>query len=108
MAHLYDIESGKPSIGDYDVKEMTLIAKRYGPWSDDLSAFFKAAKQYPLFEEAETSTERSKAKVLKGGNGKAEAPKANGKAEGEKPKSDLGSIKEHVARKRGKAPAARA
>jgi hypothetical protein len=114
----YDLESGKPSIGDYDVKEMTLIAKRYGAWSDDLSAFFKAAKQYPLFEveeaPAETKDEK-KAKVLKGGNGKAEALKTEGngkdnaKDETQKaPVANLGSIKDQVAKKRGRAPAARA
>jgi hypothetical protein len=100
----YDLESGKPSIADYDVKEMTLIAKRYGAWSDDLTAFFKAAKQYPLFEEGETQPTAASPRVVKAGNGKAEAPKANGKDE--KPK--LASLKDAVAKKRGRTPAARA
>lgn len=106
----YDLETGKPSIGDFDVKEMTVIAKRYGAWNDDLSAFFKAAKQYPLFEveDAEDKpTTEPKAKVVKQpGNGKveAEAAKANGKGSGNgnPPASNIGSLKEHVARKRGR------
>jgi hypothetical protein len=111
----YDLESGKPSISEYDVKEMTLIAKRYGAWSDDLSAFFKAAKQYPLFEEAETSTENGKtARVVKGGNGKTQAKAegngkgGNGKAES-KPEAtpNLSSLKDEVARRRGRTRPAR-
>lgn len=106
----YDIESGKPTIGDYDVKEMTLIAKRYGAWSDDLSAFFKAAKQYPLFEEPEAQpAEPIKAKVVKAENGKSAEAKASGNGAAEKPKPSLQSLKQHVAEKRGrKSPAARA
>lgn len=108
----YDDETGKPSLIDYDVKEFSVIAKLYGDWNDDLSTFFKAAKQYPLFE---TEAQPPAAKVVKGGNGHVDAKaNGNGKTENAKPEgnskptvSDLGSIKEHVARKRGRGPAAR-
>ena len=89
----YDVDTGKPTLIDYDVREFSIIAKLYGAWNDDLDTFLKAAKEFPLFADLE---EAPKAKVVKAAAG-------NGKIvdEGEKPKSDLLPIKEQVAKKRG-------
>lgn len=109
----YDLDTGKPSLIEYDVKEMSVIAKLYGAWNDDLATFLKVAKQHPLFEDienqpahtplVETASDEAKeqARVLKGnGNGaaveKTEKPKGgNGVAE----------LKSEVARRRGSARA---
>lgn len=106
----YDVETGRPTLIDYDVQAHTRNVKKYGAWSRNLHLFLAAAKQAPLFEHlpeiAETaevtqSTEPNaaqQAKILKG-NGKD-----NGKAD-EAPKPDnnvLRDIKEEVARRRGR------
>jgi hypothetical protein len=109
----YNLDTGKPALIDFDVKEFSVIAKLYGAWNDDLGLFLKTAKEHPLFddldnrsfepiEEAETAAPEP-VKVVKAGNGKAEETPSP--AEPEKP-AKLDSIKEHVAKKRGRAPAA--
>lgn len=112
LCHLWVNEEGKLTMLPHDVEEFSQVIKRHGLYLADIEHFAAIAAKHvkqidlPL---AETSTpEESKIKVLKGGNGKAEAQKANGKAEAEKPKSNLGSLKDQVAKKRGRAPAARA
>lgn len=116
----YDDKTGKPSVGDFDVKEMTMTAKLYGPWSDDLQLFLKTAKQHPLFEDlenqpvqpspAETAApaEKREEKNGKAKVEKAAKPNGNGKDKsGEAPKpSGLASLKDEVARRRGGKPAA--
>lgn len=110
----YDLDTGKPSLVDYDVKEFSVIAKLYGAWNDHLSRFLKTAKQHPLFDDIEdpipvaaTPTEPTaaqQAKILKGGNGKANG---NGHAKDEaKPKGNgVSDLKAEVARRRGGKPA---
>lgn len=108
----YDLDTGKPSLIDYDVKEMSVIAKLYGAWNDDLATFLKVAKQHPLFEDLDnmpdapgpvTASEEAKAqaRVLKGGNGKD-----NGKVDESKPvATGVTDLKKEVARRRGGAQA---
>lgn len=104
----YNLDTGKPTLIDFDVKEFSVIAKLYGAWNDDLGLFLKTAKEHPLFEDldnrsfepapvAEETVETEPIKVVKAGNGKAAdtAP-----IEAEKPAPVLDSIKEHVAKKR--------
>jgi len=109
----YSIDTGKPTLIDFDVKEFSIIAKLYGAWNDDLGLFLKTAKEHPLFQDldnrdfqpAEESTEppaEAQPKVVKAGNGKA--PETDTKAKDLKP-ADLPSIKDHVAKKRGRATA---
>lgn len=111
----YNLDTGKPSLIDFDVKEFSVIAKLYGAWNDDLGMFLKTAKEHPLFHDldnrdfqpVEETTEASaepQPKIVKSGNGKAVEPKS----EPEPAKSTkLPSIKEHVAKKR-KRPSATA
>jgi hypothetical protein len=105
----YNIDTGKPTLIDFDVKEFSIIAKLYGAWNDDLGLFLKTAKEHPLFDDLdsrsfepvveEVGAEEKAPKVVKAGNGAAdhveEAPEAA------KP-ADLPSIKEHVAKKRSR------
>jgi putative metallopeptidase len=103
----YNIDTGKPTLIDFDVKEFSIIAKLYGAWNDDLGLFLKTAKEHPLFEDLENRSfepvaepeqpdAEAEPKVVKGGNGKAvDTPNQS-----EAPKSDLPSIKDHVAKKR--------
>lgn len=102
----YNLDTGKPSLIEFDVKEFSVIAKLYGAWNDDLGMFLKTAKEHPLFEDLdnrsfepveEETTETEPVKVVKAGNGKVEevneAPPAA---------ASLPSIKDHVAKKRGR------
>jgi hypothetical protein len=111
----FNLDTGKPMLIDFDVKEFSVIAKLYGAWNDDLGLFLKTAKEHPLFDdldnrsfepevvEAEASApENEPIKVVKAGNGKTEEVPAT--VEPEKP-AKLDSIKEHVAKKRGRQPA---
>lgn len=99
----YNLDTGKPSLIDYDVKEFSVIAKLYGAWNDDLGLFLKTAKEHPLFDDLDNQSFEpveeeetvQPAEAAATGNGKAE----------EAPKPDLPSIKDHVAKKRGR-PAA--
>lgn len=91
----YNLETGRPTILDFDAAVMTLNVKRFGAWHEDLDKFLTAAKDFPLFKDLDESvTEAPKVK-------KAAAGAGNGKTE-EPPKSDLGSIKDQVAKKRGR------
>lgn len=106
----YNVDTGKPSLIDFDVKEFSIIAKTYGAWNDDLGRFLQTAKTHPLFEdidnqsfelvvEEEKADEVELVKVIKADNGKA----AEVETPPEAPKpSDLPSIKEHVAKKRAR------
>jgi len=109
----YNIDTGKPTLVDFDVKEFSVIAKLYGAWNDDLGLFLKTAKEHPLFQDLDnrdfTPAEPAEAptdtqpKVVKAGNGKT-ADDAAKQPEAPKP-ANLPSIKDHVAKKRGRAPA---
>lgn len=110
----FNIDTGKPSLVDYDVKEFSVIAKLYGAWNDDLNLFLRTAKQHPLFDDLEDTplpsepeqttepTAAQQAKVLKGGNGTG-----NGKSKQEpsdkveKSGNGLNDLKQVVAEKRG-------
>jgi hypothetical protein len=102
----YNVDTGKPSILDYDIKEFSVIAKLYGAWNDDLSLFLKTAKQHPLFEDldSEVAADKGTPKIVKAGdfagNGKAETVT-------EVAASVVPSLKEQVAKKRGRAATAR-
>lgn len=106
---IYDNESGKPSLIDYDVKEFSIIAKLYGAWNDDLNLFLKTAKQHPLFEDLDSTPDpeppaqaasaeaKQQITILKG-NGKA---KDNGADKSEEPKANgIADLKQEVARRR--------
>lgn len=110
----YDIDTGKPSLVEYDVKEMSVIAKIYGAWNDDLATFLKVAKQHPLFEDLENqpatqpveqsaATGNGKAtKVVKPGNGPTvEKPPVETTKSG----NGVRDLKQEVARRRGGARA---
>lgn len=112
----YDLDTGKPTLIDYDVKEFSVIAKLYGAWNDDLGLFLKTARQHPLFDDLEQfeptpapaaePTAAQQAKILKGGNGNGkEKPK-----EESKPKANgVADLKAEVAKRRSgrAAPAAK-
>jgi len=112
----YNVDTGKPSLVDYDVKEFSVITKLYGAWNDDLGLFLKTAKSHPLFEDLDNQTfepvvepeaeEKEPVKVVKAGNGKAEEVEAQ--PEAPKAAADLPSIKDHVAKKRKREPIASA
>jgi len=95
----FDLDSGKPSIIEYDVKEFSQIARLYGGWNADLDIFLKAAKPEPLFEWLNDAEAKGKVKVVKPTAG-------NGKVTEEAPKSDLSSLKQEVAKKRGRGASA--
>jgi hypothetical protein len=99
----YDSETGKPTVGDYDVHAITLNAKRFGAWNDDLDRFLTAAQDFPLFRELDEAVTEPKPKVVKAsaGTGKIVDPDADAKAT-EPPKPDLPSITEHANQKRGR------
>ncbi len=110
----YNIDTGKPSLIDFDVKEFSIIAKLYGAWNDDLGLFLKTAKEHPLFDDIDNQTfepaaaevetpEAEPIKVVKAGNGKVEEAPAPG--EPETAVKPLDSIKDHVAKKRGRVAA---
>ncbi len=60
----YDTETGKPTLVDFDVHAMTLNAKRFGAWNEDLDRFLTAAQDFPLFKELDEAVTDTK------GNGK--------------------------------------
>lgn len=92
----YDTETGKPTVSDYDVHAITLNAKRFGAWNEDLDRFLTAAQDFPLFKDLDEGVTDPKPKVKKAaagatfeGNGAREDP----------PVSKVESIK---AKKRGR------
>jgi len=103
---IYDDETGRPSIADYDAKLHGANLAHYGAWNDEIQRVLKAPKDLPLFEENGKPKEQE-VKVVKAGNGKVVDPDINGKAT-ETPKSDLPSISDHANQKRGRSRAHRA
>lgn len=111
---LYDDESGRPAILDYDVAAFTLNVKRFGAWHEDLEKFLGASSEFPLFKDldepkppaepgpTEPVTPQSEAQrqvvVLKGGNGKSES---NGSDKEEPKPNGVAELKNEVARRRG-------
>lgn len=125
----FDSESDRCSMIEHDVTEFTAIVKRHGLWHHDLDTFVKAAKQQslafdssaphpgPLPEvEGEKSTSAREAEpakgngvtVVKAGTVEAEVEAVSSPAPPSPSASELGSIKEHVARKRKRTTEARA
>lgn len=109
----YNAETGRPTIIDYDVNAHSRNVKKYGAWNEDLTHFFAAAKQAPLFETQPEIAEQTAAepgpekqvKILKGGNGK----EGNGKDTTPQPGSPSGvrELKDEVSRRRtGRQPSA--
>ena len=96
----YDTESGRPTVLDYDAKAYVANLKRFGAWNDDLESLLKHADEFPLFADLDESV--TGVKVQKAAAG---AAAGNGKAE-TAPKSELGSLKDQVAKKRGRAAGA--
>ena len=90
---VYDDETGKPSIMEYDAKVYGSNLKRYGAWNHEIERLFEATKELPLLEGLDKA---AAPKVVKAnGNGKeAEAPPAP---------AALPPITEAVAKKRGRA-----
>jgi hypothetical protein len=88
---IYDDETGKPSVLEYDAKVHNSNLKRFGAWNNELEKLIDATKELPLIEIAEG---KDKVKIQKAAAG-------NGKAE-ETPKSDITSLKQDVAKKRGR------
>jgi hypothetical protein len=86
--------------------------KRHGLWNHDLTVFVTAAKQQSLQFDTETSATAPPpeapptAKVVKPSIPESSASGNGGNGVTPAPTSELGSIKEHVARKR-RGPAAR-
>ena len=101
---IYDDETGRPSIMEYDAKLLSANLAHYGAWNDEIQRVLKAPKDLPLFEE--NGKPKEEVKVVKAGNGKVVDPDANGKTE--TPKPDLPSISEHANQKRGRTRAHRA
>lgn len=103
----YDIDTGRPSLVDFDVQAHTRNVKKYGAWNHDLNHFFDAAKQAPLFEAlpeiadaepvAASAEAKEQVKVLKAGNGNGAEKRPAEKAPGG---NVLRDIKQEVARRR--------
>jgi hypothetical protein len=103
---IYDDETGRPSIMEYDAKLHTANLAHYGPWNDDIERVLKATKDLPLFEENGKPKAEQDVKVVKAnGNDKVVETAA---AAAETPKSDLPPIQEQVNQRRGRTRAARA
>jgi hypothetical protein len=105
---IYNDETGRPSIEEYDAKLHNANLAHYGAWNDDIERVLKATKDLPLFEENGKPKVESDVKVVKAGagNGKVvETVEGNGAAE--PPKTDLPPLQEQVSQKRGRGRAAR-
>lgn len=109
----YNLDTGKPSLVDFDVKEFSVIAKLYGAWNDDLGVFLKTAKEHPLFDdldnqtfepaaETEPAVDKQSILAVKAGNGKAD--ESHPKEESVSPVKSS-PIKDDVAKKRKRATA---
>lgn len=94
----FNVDTGRPSLVEYDVKEFSVIAKLYGAWNDDLGLFLKTAKEHPLFEDLdnrsfepveEEAEEAEPVKVVKAGNGKADETPPAARKRGRKPAQTL-------------------
>lgn len=106
---IYNDETGRPSIEEYDAKLHNANLAHYGAWNDDIERVLKATRDLPLFEENGKPKEEQPVKVVKAsaGNGKVVDPDANSKP-AEAPKPDLPSISEHAKQKSGRQRPARA
>jgi hypothetical protein len=91
---IYDDETGRPSIMEYDAKLFNANLAHYGAWNDEIERVLKATKDLPLFEENSKPKAEQEVKVVKAGNGKAPEEVAP-----ETPKPDLPSITEHAKQK---------
>jgi hypothetical protein len=99
---IYDDETGKPSILEYDAKVNNSNLKRYGAWNHEIERLFDATKELPLIKEIEKA--ESEVKVVKAnGNGKVVEPENPSASV-----SNLAPLKDEVAKRRGKDRAARA
>lgn len=92
---IYDDETGKPSILEFDAKVNNSNIKRYGAWNREIEGLLNATKELPLIAEIEKA--ESGAKVVKANdNGKIVEPPP--------PASNLEPLSKTVnAKKRGRA-----
>lgn len=98
---IYDDETGRPSIEEYDAKLHNANLAHYGAWNEDIERVLKATKDLPLFEENGKPKTEPDVKVIKASdNGKIVD---NGKVEPVAPVSNLAPLKDEVAKKRGRA-----
>jgi hypothetical protein len=94
----YNLETGRPTILDYDATVMTLNVKRFGAWHEDLQKMFEATKEMPLLQLME-ETEPEKPKVKKAAAGATFDGPVSGNG---KETTPLEPIKEVVSKKRGR------
>ena len=93
---IYDDETGRPSIMEYDAKLFNANLAHYGAWNDEIERVLNAAKDLPLFAEPE----KSEVKIKKAAAGNGQIVDQNPTAS--VPKSNLEPLKETVAKKRGR------
>lgn len=96
---IYDDETGRPSIMEYDAKLFNANLAHYGAWNDDIESVLKATKDLPLFEE-NGKPKIQKAAAAAAGNGKD--AEANGKENPTASVSNLEPLKEVVTKKRSR------
>jgi hypothetical protein len=94
---IYDDETGRPSIMEYDAKLFNANLAHYGAWNDEIERVLRATKDLPLFEENSKPKEQEVKIIKANSNGKVVEEVAP-----EAPKSDLPSITEHAKQKRGR------
>lgn len=66
---IYDDETGKPSILEYDAKVNNSNLKRYGAWNHEIERLFDATKELPLIAEIEKAETGVKIQKAAAGNG---------------------------------------
>lgn len=98
---LWDVEKGL-YMRTHDVEEFSEIIKRHGLWQPDVQLFAEiAVKHVKQLELPIPDGEAKDVKIVKAGAEKAEEVKPAAEV---KPPTDLLSIKDHVAKKRGRKP----
>lgn len=98
---LWDVEKGL-YMRTHDVEEFSEIIKRHGLWQPDVQLFAEiAVKHVKQLELPIPDGETKDVKVVKANAEKTEEGKPTAEA---KPPTDLLSIKDHVAKKRGRKP----
>jgi len=100
---IYDDETGRPSIQEYDAKLFGANLAHYGAWNDEIERVLKAPKDLPLFEENGKPKVESDVKVVKAAAGNGKAPETQAASV-----SNLEPLKETVAKKRGRGRSATA
>ncbi len=95
---IYDDETGRASILEYDAKLSNSNLARFGAWNNELKRVAQITEGLPLLKGLEESV-TNQVKVVKPTAG-------NGKVAEEAPKSDLPSLKQEVAKKRGRGASA--